>query len=86
MSNKSTSTSMISDENESSYDPILVKKVFAFFISGDEEDDFKQSTDDDSYYAILESLEESWDDEIKLAQEQRFADYLKTTAENRKER
>lgn len=76
---------MISDENESSYDPILVKKVFAFCMSGDEEDDFKQSTDD-NYYAILESLEESWDNEIKLAQEQRFANYLKTTAENLKER
>lgn len=86
MSIKSTLTSMISDENKSSYDPILVKKVFAFCKSGDEEDDFKQSIDDDSYYTILERLEESWDDEIKLGQEKRFADYLKTTVDNRKER
>ena len=79
--------SWIYDDILSSYDSIVVKKIFEACMSGIEED---RITTYNSYYELLESLEEFWDSEIdrvqELIKEQRFADYLRSVAEMREEK
>lgn len=82
--------SWIYDDIFSSYDSKVVKKNFEVSKSEIEEDKPNHVTTDNSYYELLESLEESWDSEIDRIQEQikeqRFADYLRSVAEMREEK
>lgn len=82
--------SWIYEDILSSYDSIVVKKIFEACKSGIEEDEPNRITAYNSYFELLESLEESWDSEIDRIQEQikeqRFADYLRSVAEMREEK
>ena len=82
--------SWIYEDILSSYDSIVVKKIFESCKIGIEEDELDDDDIKTDYYALLKSLEESWDSEIDRIQEQikeqRFADYLRSVAEMREEK